>query len=393
MPKLATTKLCTGCASCANRCTQNAIEMKPNNTGFLYPIVNTDLCIECGACTKACPIETEQKKTYEDNIHAFIIQNLNKKIRDESTSGGAFTSIAEKIIDKGGVVFGAAFSLNFTVRHRFVETKEELSFFRNSKYVQSEIGTTFQEVKYFLKKGRWVCFSGTPCQIHGLLGYLGTINKDKLITIDLVCHCVPSPLIFNKYIEYQKNHVGKFDKLVFRDKKFGYSFSTMALYKDLYCCYRSGSESDLWFRAFLHGFCDRDCCGTCRIQTWPRLSDITIWDCFTVRKIDKCFDDNLGTTSVVTWTRKGSNLILECENVKTKELDPNIFRHKINREHFIDMITIDKEQMYKDAHIMNSEAFFAKYFPYTTTVKLKRLLKLLLFKSGLYNMVKRVRNK
>lgn len=390
MPLLAEKKHCSGCAACMNKCTKNAIEMQADSTGFLFPVVSKDACLECGACTKACPIVTKVKRETPNDIHAYIMQNLNEEVRAESTSGGVFTSIAEIIIDRGGVVFGAAFTSDFVVKHQYVKTKTDLAIFRNSKYVQSEIGNTYQEVKDFLKGDRWVCFSGTPCQIHGLLGYLGSAPKEKLITVDLVCHCVPSPLIFSKYVDYQKKHVGNFDKLVFRDKKLGYSYSTMALYKGDKCDYRNGSESDLWFRAFLHGFCDRDSCNSCGAQEWPRHSDITIWDCFVVRSIDKSFDDNLGTTSVVTWSDKGHNIILECKNTKKKEVDPNIFRHKIDREHFDDLMTINKGQMYEDAHNMDSDSFFAKYLPNTPKVKFKRIMRMILFRTGLYNVVKRI---
>lgn len=390
MPILATKTLCSGCAACMNKCPKKAIEMRADSTGFLFPIVSTDVCVECGACTKSCPIITKVKIESPKEIHAYIMQNSNEEIRAESTSGGAFTSIAEIIIDRGGVVFGAAFTSGFVVKHRYVENKTDLTLFRNSKYVQSEIGNTYQKVKEFLKCDRWVCFSGTPCQIHGLLGFLATMSKEKLITVDFVCHCVPSPLIFSKYIDYQKKHIGNFDRIVFRDKKLGYSYSTMALYKGGKCEYRNGSESDLWFRAFLHGFCDRDSCNSCVAQEWPRYSDITIWDCFVVRGIDKSFDDNLGTTSVVTWSDKGHDIIFECKNTKKKEVDPSIFRHKIEREHFDDLMTVNKVRMYEDAHNMDSDSFFAKYLQNTPRVRIKRILRMFLFQFGLYNIVKRI---
>lgn len=390
MPILADRTLCTGCTACMNKCSKNAIVMQADTTGFLFPIVSKNVCVECGVCTKSCPIVTKVKSETPKEIHAYIMQNTNEKIRAESTSGGAFTSIAEIIIDRGGVVFGAAFTSEFVVKHRYVETKADLALFRNSKYVQSEIGNTYRKVKEFLKSERWVCFSGTPCQILGLLGYLGTVSKDRLITVDLVCHCVPSPFIFNKYIDYQKKHIGNFDKLVFRDKKFGYSYSTMALYKGEKCDYRNGSESDLWFRAFLHGFCDRDSCNFCGAQEWPRHSDITIWDCFAVRNIDKSFDDNQGTTSVVSWSSKGHDVINECKNTKKLEVDSSIFRHKIEREHFNDLMTVNKVRMYEDAHNMDCDTFFAKYLPNSPKIRIKRIIRKFLFRLGLYEIIKRI---
>lgn len=390
MPILADKRKCTGCASCYSKCAKSAISMLPDITGFLFPVVNLDLCVECGICTKACPVIDTVPVNDIISTSAFVIKHKDSRIRAESTSGGAFTAIAQGIINKGGIVFGAAFTSNMHVKHRYVEDEKDLELFRNSKYVQSEIGDTFKEAKQFLNDGRWVCFSGTPCQINGLLKYLSGTNVDKLITVDLVCHCVPSPLIFEKYIDYQRHKLGDFDKVVFRDKKRGYSYSTMAIYNDGICIYRNGSESDIWFRAFLHGFCDRESCGDCQFQQWPRKSDITIWDCFTARKYAPQMDDNNGATSVITWSEKGDAIIRESPNLCVVRVNPAIFRKKIDREHFSYLLSIDKVQMYLDAHSMNSEDFFNKYLPYTLIIKAKSLVRQTLYYSGLYNIAKRI---
>lgn len=390
MPILSKKTQCTGCAACYSKCPKGAITMIADNTGFLYPNVNADVCVECGACTKACPVIDDVKETNNEPRAAYVLRHKDSVVRSESTSGGAFTAIAQTIIKQDGVVFGAAFNDDMKVVHCYVDNEADLKKFRNSKYVQSEIGDTFKEARSFLKSGRWVCYSGTPCQIHGLLKSLDGVDQSKLITVDLVCHCVPSPLIFEKYVDYQKKKLGDFNSLVFRDKGRGYSYSTMAIYKDGKCAYRNGSESDLWFRAFLHGFCDRDSCSECRFQKWPRQSDLTIWDCFTVRKLAPIMDDNKGATSVIAWSVKGDSIIKDNKALDRVEVEPSVFRKKIDREHFDDMMKIDKLQMYQDAHQLDSVEFFKKYLPNSSKVRAKRFIRMFLYKTGIYGFAKRL---
>ncbi|MFA6832304.1 MAG: Coenzyme F420 hydrogenase/dehydrogenase, beta subunit C-terminal domain [Bacteroidaceae bacterium] len=389
MPILADHNACTGCSACANKCNHSAIEMKEDNTGFLYPVVSSEHCVECGLCQSACPIVTPLTNQQRDP-RGFVAQHKDPKVLKESTSGGAFTGIAQYVIEHGGVVFGASYADDFVVVHTFLDSVEELYRFRNSKYVQSVIGDSYKQVKDFLKQDRLVCFSGTPCQIQGLLAYLGKTSSEKLITVDIVCHCVPSPLIFRKYLEYQKNTTGEFDNLVFRDKSKGYSYSTMALYKGSKCVYRRGSESDRWFRAFLHGMCDRPSCESCKAQRWPRQSDITIWDCFIIDKIVPGFDNNKGTTNIITWSDKGREVIEGANCLKTQIVSAVQFKHKIDREYFSDLMSVNSSIMYQDAHSMSSEDFFNKYLPETASVKIKRIIRELLYAIGIYGFIKKI---
>jgi coenzyme F420-reducing hydrogenase beta subunit len=188
---------CVGCNACEQCCSSQSITMQEDIEGFLYPYVNTETCTNCRLCEKVCPVINQ--KDQSKPLICYAAKNKDEEIRLESSSGGVFTLLAEKVIREGGVVFGARFNESWEVVHDYAETIERLSVFRGSKYVQSRIGKTYIHVKQFLKKGRFVLFSGTPCQIAGLRLFLGR-EYDNLLTVDVVCHGVPSPKIWNMYL-------------------------------------------------------------------------------------------------------------------------------------------------------------------------------------------------
>lgn len=308
-------KNCCGCSACYSICPKNCIEMKADEEGFLYPNVNKDLCINCGLCEKVCPIINKaEEKVFEQE--GYLVQNKDGKIRKESTSGGAFSAIAKYILDRKGVVFGVQYDENLNVGHSYVENESDLNLYRNSKYVQSKIGETFKQAKNFLDEDRWVCFSGTACQIEGLKKYLRK-DYNKLITVDVVCRAVPSPLLWKKYVEYQKNKYGNDIKnILFRDKSFyGYNHSQISI--QLYNgkkIYHNGLESDPMLRAMFSNICHRPSCyDNCIFKKIYRVSDFTIWDCFVVNSFTKHLD-NKGTTRVLIHTEKGINIFNAIKN-------------------------------------------------------------------------------
>ena len=191
-------KDCCGCSACVQRCPKQCITLKEDNEGFLYPIVDKKTCIDCGLCEKVCPIlhQGEPQKP----LKVYAAKNLNEEIRRQSSSGGIFTLLAEQVIQEGGVVFGARFDENWEVKHDYTETIEGLAVFRGSKYVQSRIEDNYKKAEEFLKQGRKVLFSGTPCQIAGLKRFLRK-EYEELLTVDFVCHGVPSPGVWRKYLK------------------------------------------------------------------------------------------------------------------------------------------------------------------------------------------------
>ena len=195
-------KNCCGCGACVQRCPKQCVTMQEDSEGFLYPKVDLSVCIDCHLCEKVCPIINQGEGHEPQAVYA--AKNPNEKIRMQSSSGGVFTILAEKILDEGGVVFGAAFNDKWEVEHDFVERKDELAKFRGSKYVQSKIGKSYRNVETFLKEGRKVLFSGTPCQIAGLKKFLRK-DYENLFTVDFICHGVPSPGVFRTYLQEKIN--------------------------------------------------------------------------------------------------------------------------------------------------------------------------------------------
>ena len=201
MEKLCKMELCNGCTVCANICPMGCIAMVPDEEGFLRPAIDAAKCVDCGLCRKVCPILPESTSAVGKTI-AYAAINPDEAVRQSSTSGGIFTLLCQWVLNRGGVIFGAVYNDQFEVVHCQAETAEELVRFRGAKYAQSRLDDTFQQVAFCLKKDRYVLFSGTPCQVGGLVAFLGK-SYEKLILTDLICHGVPSPKVWERYIRYR----------------------------------------------------------------------------------------------------------------------------------------------------------------------------------------------
>ena len=382
---------CCGCTACVAICPKECIEMKEDSEGFLYPIVNKDKCIQCGICEKVCPIlHVSSEIPFAQT--AYIVQNKNQKVLHESTAGGAFTAIAEFTLKNNGVVFGVELGDDLVARHIYIDCETELYRFRNSKYVQSCVGETFKQVKSFLNQGKYVCFSGTPCQIEGLKNFLQK-DYERLITVDVVCRAVPSPMIFRKYLEFQEKTMSDKVKTVrFRDKHYGYKYSTMNVITDRnHGNYYQGVESDPWLRAFFSNICDRPSCHKCHFRKQYRISDFTIWDCFQVGRFSKELDNDKGATRVLVHTDKGRKIF---DTIKTN------FRYIQTTPQ--DIVTGAKEMkesvlpndqrqvFFEDAQCMDGTDLFRKYFPETFRVKAEHFIRVMCYRLGVYSILKKV---
>lgn len=269
-----------------------------------------------------CPIIN---KAEIDNIPiAYSCINNNETIRLESSSGGIFTLVAENILDKGGVVFGARFNDKFKLEHDFIKTKEELSKLRGSKYLQSKIGNSYNQAKKFLDSGRRVLFTGTPCQIAGFKSYLGKPYAN-LVTIDIICHGVPSPEVWRKYVEFREREAeSSTQRITFRQKNEGWRrYSVSFLFKND-TEYREISSKDLYMKAFLKDVCLRPSCYQCEFKTLNRQSDITLGDFWGIESILPNMDDDKGTSLVFVNSNNGRKIFNCISNeMKFKEIDIN----------------------------------------------------------------------
>lgn len=213
---------CAGCRACWAKCPTHCISMQQDEEGFLYPVVDEDNCVKCGMCDKICPNNEQDENNKIDKIRSFAVVNSDEKVLEESSSGGAFSLLADYVIENNGVVFGASMTNDCkAVHHIFINKKDELPLLRGSKYAQSDLGDSYKKVEIFLAEGKKVLFSGTPCQVNGLKKYLGREYKN-LYCVDFICHGVPSSLVLQKYLEFIENKLkSKITKVVFRDKNRG----------------------------------------------------------------------------------------------------------------------------------------------------------------------------
>lgn len=390
MIALADNEDCCGCAACYSACPELCIEMRTDEAGFLYPEIRTDKCLDCGLCASSCPALHPVVSNATDKT-TYVVQHKDNEIRLQSTSGGAFTAIAQFIIEQGGVVFGAAFDDKLQVHHIHVEAIHDLEKFRSSKYVQSTIGDAYLKAKGFLDNGQQVCFSGTPCQICGLKGFLRK-DYENLLTVDVMCRAVPSPLIYKKYLEFQEKKLGEIHWLRFRDKYFGYSYSTLTIHavkNGKYHEYHRGIESDLWLRAFFSRACDRPSCKDCQFQGENHQSDFTIWDCVDVWKFAPEFDDNIGSTRMLIQSEKGHKCFEKLKSlIRAVEVPPNSIVDK-KRKKPPKTKDVNKLIFYKDAHEMDVFCFFNKYFPYTFKIRALHIARVISYKLKIYRVLKR----
>ena len=315
---------CCGCTACQQICPVPCITMEPDEEGFLYPKINEGLCIGCRKCEAVCPIQSPPPVKAEAQTYVGYAKNEN--VRSVSSSGGIFSLAAAYVFKRGGVVFGAAFDDAFAVHHICVESEKDLDRLRGSKYVQSSLENTYAQTEEYLIDGRWVLFSGTACQIAGLKNYLGK-EYDRLLTIDVLCHGVPSPKIWKLYLEDQeRKYNSKIISIQFRDKKLGWKRYSIRIQFENGQEYAVPFTKDKFMNMFLANIDLRPACHDCRFKEFPRVSDMTIGDCWGIENYMPEMDDDKGTSLFMVHSPKGER-ILEAirEDLAVKEAELNRF--------------------------------------------------------------------
>ena len=325
--KLCSQNLCTGCFSCKQVCAKDAIKITEVK-GFLYPAIDSSLCVDCGLCTKACPVLTT--KSTDDTLErrnettCFAIWNKDNITRVNSSSGGVFSALAEQTLRQGGMVYGAAWDTNMQLKHIGVDDVSNLDSLRRSKYVQSNTDGVYIEVKHQVRLGKQVLFCGTPCQIGGLMSFLRYKDYPNLITVGVVCHGVPSQWSFDKWIrEIEEKDKIKVDGCNFRSKQYGWQCGlNLSLHgkderkKEIKVNKITAENS--YFNAFLKQYFLRESCYNCPFKEERHecmadimLSDFwSLWSVIPWREVDW----GKGVSAVITNTKKGNDFLNGCKD-------------------------------------------------------------------------------
>ncbi len=360
-------KDCCGCNACVQRCPKQCIKMQPDNEGFQYPLVDTTLCIDCKLCEKVCPIINDS--TPQQPLKVYAAYNTDEEVRLQSSSGGIYTLLAVATIKDGGVVFGVKFNEEWIPEFGYTETMEGIAPFRGSKYIQAIVGNAYKQAEDFLKNGRKVLFCGTPCQVSGLNKFLRK-EYDNLLTVDIICHGVPSPKVWNMYLRekcyrlmnvndgsnskstgFDSTYYSQIETINFRSKVAGWGkyrffikLTDLNDNKKESVAISEARDKNEYMRAFLSNIILRPSCYNCPAKQGRSHSDITIADFWGIDVIDPNFNDDKGCGAVLINTTKGAGVDIISQSIyKEKTFDeiikynPSYYKNSIphrKREEF-----------------------------------------------------------
>ena len=371
---------CTGCGACFNICPQNAIRMIYNDYGFYVPEIDKEECINCGLCEKVCPLDNYKSDNFE-NPKVYAFQNDDKEILYKCASGGAFAKLAKIVLEQNGIVYGVIYDKNMIVCHSRCDSLNELEKMYSSKYVQSDTRQTFKQTKGDLENGKQVLYSGTACQIAGLKSYLQK-DYENLITVDLVCHGVPSPLVFKKYKQEIEKILKNGDKILnidFRSKINGWNPYSLEI-KTKNQNINISSNQSYYLKLFLNNLNINTSCLNCQFNGFPRIADLTFGDFWGVDEYDKNLNDNMGLSVIIVNSDKGQSVFNNMQDIcKEVPLDvvvkynPNIVSSSnanIKREEFFEYIKKGKSLNYC------VKKYFKEHFYIKVKTFIKNLLKI-----------------
>lgn len=374
---------CCGCTACASACRKEAISMRSDAEGFLYPFVDMEKCNNCGLCENVCPIikrkELQNGASIETPLDYLAVRIRDKRVLDNSSSGGAFTLLSNYVLEQNGIICGVEYSDTGFVQHSFAKNEKELERFRGSKYVQSKLDGIFAQIKEMLQNEKWVLFSGTPCQVDGLRSFL---KKDypTLITVDLVCHSIPSPLIYKEYLDYCSKKLRR--RVVSIDMRYKKTYGWSHRFSYRYCFKNGKSITDPihlanWGRLFFSEMINRPSCGTCQYTNLNRSGDFTIADFWDDNHKRPDIYSKEGTSLLLINTEKGEWMFEQVKSqsyywILTKEeaLQPCLVGPTIQSN--------NREAFWKFYHSYGFEETYKKYFAISNYVIAKQIIKKLL---------------
>lgn len=310
---------CTGCGACVQRCPKRCISWTQREFGFRYPQIDKDACVNCGLCEKVCPTDKALEVPVEQKVYAAV--HKDTEVLAKSTSGGAFTAIADAIFAQGGIVYGAAMLDDMQVKHIRTTGKDDFEGLRSSKYLQSDTGTTYQMVEQDLKQGKFVLYSGTPCQIDGLKNFLGK-DYETLYTVDIVCHGVGSQAYFDKYMDFARERYGKIKALRFRSKEYaGWSCGGVVVVDSSDCLKKIPYRDfdNYYYSYFLSGDIYRKSCYSCKYANTNRVGDFTLGDYWGVEALNLPLQTENGCSLLLVNNQHAMQLLDEIESLDRVE--------------------------------------------------------------------------
>lgn len=365
---------CSGCTACSFVCTHNAITMKPDKLGFIYPCVDSEKCIDCGLCVKKCEFKADY--SVYSNYETPII--YGGRLKDASAlaasqSGGAASAICEAFIKEGGIVYGVMFDADFRVIHTRVDNVENLVKLKGSKYVQSDLTNTLQQVRDDLMSNEKILFVGTACQVAGLKSFIPNKYHDKLYTIDILCHACPSPALWESYLQHiQKTNKAKIVAANMRNKKYGWrSFHETFMLSN-------GKEikRDSYIYLFFHHLSIKKSCEVCHFTNHRRVSDVTLSDFWGWSKYHPEWNDDKGVSMIMVNSEKGTLLLnginTEMSLIKSDESEIDHLQPQLSRPSNANPL---RESFEQDFHKKGFKYVSKKYGDENWKEKIKKIIR------------------